>query len=223
MNILSRLTYSIKVKVNTFLQAVEFERRIADLEWQVDALLEMSSAKMKIQNRAAIGHLIDTQSLWGQLGITFRGHRDSGRLEPISDTKDINTSTGNFRAILQFHSMGNSELAAHLKKSPYNATYLSLDIQNELNTLIGEKILSSISSKVKHASCFAVIAEETTDKSIKSQFEYICKIFKKRYFDGTMYWYDKSVKFGRKSFSGYNLVSFEISKLALGNNDWSRQ
>ena len=36
--------------------------------------------------------------------------------------------------------MGNFELAAHLKKLPSNATYLSPDIQNELITLIGEEI-----------------------------------------------------------------------------------
>ena len=65
--------------------------------------------------------------------------------------------------------MGNSELAAHLKKSPSDVAYLSPDIQNVLITLTGEEILSSISSEVKDASCFAVIADETTDKLIKSQ------------------------------------------------------
>ena len=130
---------------------------------------------MKTRNRAVIGHLIDTLKFMGQLGIPFRGHRDSGRLEPVSDIKDIDTSTGNFRAILQLHSMGNSEIAAHLKESPSNATYLSPDIQNELITLIGEEILSSISSEVKDASCFAVIADETTDKSIKSQLSIVVR------------------------------------------------
>ena len=64
--------------------------------------------------------------------------------------------------------MENSELAAHLKESPSNATYLSPDIQTELITLIGEVLLSSISSEVKDASCLIVIADETTDKLIKS-------------------------------------------------------
>ena len=36
--------------------------------------------------------------------------------------------------------MGNSELAALLKESPSNATYLRPDIQNELITLIDEEI-----------------------------------------------------------------------------------
>ena len=77
--------------------------------------------------------------------------------------------------------MGNSELAAHLKKF-LNATYLSPDIQNELIIPIGEEILSSISSKVKDASCFAAIADETTDKLIQSQLSIVVKIFKRRYF-----------------------------------------
>ena len=52
--------------------------------------------------------------------MPFREHRDSGGLKPVSEMMDINTSTENFRAILQLHFMGNSELATHLK-SPSNA------------------------------------------------------------------------------------------------------
>ena len=48
-----------------FLQALEFERRIEDPVLQVYALLKASSAKIKTRNRAAIGLMIDTQSLWG--------------------------------------------------------------------------------------------------------------------------------------------------------------
>ena len=47
MSILSRLRYSLADKLNIFLQAFEFERRIEDPELQVDALPETSSAKMK--------------------------------------------------------------------------------------------------------------------------------------------------------------------------------
>ena len=52
MSLLSRLTYSLEVKLNIFLQAFELERRIEGPELQVDALLETSSAKMKTRNRA---------------------------------------------------------------------------------------------------------------------------------------------------------------------------
>ena len=96
MSIFSRLTYSLEVKPNVFLLAFEFECSIEDPQLQVDALLETSSARMKTQNRAVAEHLIDTLKFMGQLGIPFRRHWDSGCLEPVSDIKDINKSTGNF-------------------------------------------------------------------------------------------------------------------------------
>ena len=64
MSILSPLTYSLEVKLNIFLQAFEFGRRIKDPELQVDALLKTYSAKMKTRNRAAIGQLLTPESLW---------------------------------------------------------------------------------------------------------------------------------------------------------------
>ena len=81
--------------------------------------------------------------------------------------------------MLHLYSMGNFELAANIKESPFNATYLSPDIQNESITLIGEEILSSINSEVKDAFCFAVIADKTTDKSIKSQLSTVVRYLKR--------------------------------------------
>ena len=158
---------------------LQFKRHIEDRELQVDALLETSFAKLKTRNRDATDHLIYIPKFMWQFGIPFRRHWDSGRLEAVNDIKDINTSTGNFRAILHLHSMGNLELAANLKESPFNATYLSPDIQNESITLIGEEILSSINSEVKDAFCFAVIADRTTDKSIKSQLSTVVRYLKR--------------------------------------------
>ena len=44
-----------------------------------------------------------------------------------------------------------------------------------LITPIGEEVLLSISSELKDASCLAVIADETTDKSIKSQLSVVVR------------------------------------------------
>ena len=74
--------------------------------------------------------------------------------------------------------MGNPDLARFLKESPSNATCLSPDIQNELIAIIGEEILSTISSEVKEAFCFAVIADETTDKSTKRQLSIVVRYLK---------------------------------------------
>ena len=81
MSILSRLMYSLKVKLNILLQAFEYERRIEDPELPVNALLETSSAKMKTRNALLnFGHLIDTLKFMWQLGIPFREQQDSDRL-----------------------------------------------------------------------------------------------------------------------------------------------
>ena len=100
-----------------------FERIIEDPELQVDALSETFSVKLKTRNRAVMERLIDTLKFMGKLGIPFRGLRDSDRLEPVSDIKDIDISTGNFQAIFHHHYMGNLELAAYLKESPFNTFY----------------------------------------------------------------------------------------------------
>ena len=112
------------------------------------------------------------------INFPFGGHRDSGRLEPVSDMKHIDTSKRNFRAVLQVRSMGDYELAVHLEESRFDATYLSPDIEKELITLTGEEILSRISFEVEDASCFAVIADETTDKLIKSQLRIVVRHLK---------------------------------------------
>ena len=57
MSVLSRLTYYLEVKPNTVLQAFALDRRIENPEFQVDASLETSSAKIISRNRAAIKDL----------------------------------------------------------------------------------------------------------------------------------------------------------------------
>ena len=62
-----------------------------------------------------------------------------------------------------FH--GKLRTSAHLKESHSIATYLSSDIRNEL---LVKKFYQVFSLKLKMLLCFAIIADETTDKSIKS-------------------------------------------------------
>ena len=58
--------HALDVKQNIFLQDFDFEPHTEDAEMQVNTLLETFSANMKIQNRAAIAHLIDTRKFMGQ-------------------------------------------------------------------------------------------------------------------------------------------------------------
>ena len=72
MSILTRLVYSLEVKLNVFLQVLEFELPMQEPELQVDALIETSSAKIKTRNRVAIAHLIDTLKFIGLVRHFFQ-------------------------------------------------------------------------------------------------------------------------------------------------------
>ena len=114
----------------------------------------------------------------GQLGIPFRGHMDSGRFEPVSDIKDINTPQKIFEPYYSVILRETPNLPRTSENLLLMLKYLSPDIQNELITLIVEDILSSIFAEVKNASCFAVIADESTNKLIKSQLSIVVKYLK---------------------------------------------
>ena len=72
MSILTRLVYSLEVKLNIFLQVLELEHPMQEPEMQVSALIETSSAKIKTRNRVAIGRLIDTLKFMGLVGHFFQ-------------------------------------------------------------------------------------------------------------------------------------------------------
>ena len=65
MNIFTRLVHSLEVKLNVFLQVLEFERSMQELELQVNVLIETSPAKIKTRKRVAIGSLINTLKFIG--------------------------------------------------------------------------------------------------------------------------------------------------------------
>ena len=58
--------------------------------------------------------------------------------------------------------MTKKPLATFLENSASNVSYLSPKRQNELISLIGDEILSVISSEIRAAPCFAATADDTT-------------------------------------------------------------
>ena len=72
MSKLTQLVYSLKVKLNLFLQVLEIKRPMQDPKLQVDALIETSFAKIKTRNRVAIRHLIDTLKFIGLVRYFFQ-------------------------------------------------------------------------------------------------------------------------------------------------------
>ena len=57
----------------------------------------------------------------------------------------------------------------HLANAPWNATYASPNIQNQMIKVLGDHILQKILTKVKQAKYFSLIADLVTDCSNKQQ------------------------------------------------------
>ncbi len=73
---------------------------------------------------------------------------------------------GNCRALLVFQvDAGESDLAHHMGTSPWNATYTSAIIQNELINIIGGLICEQILDHVRDSKFYSVIADEVTDSA----------------------------------------------------------
>ena len=110
-----------------------------------DDILNQVDAKRKeglTENRKRLLPILKTVILCGRLGLSLRGHRDNGNLEPL---KAVNGSEGNFRALLSFQvESGDAELSEHLKTASKKATYIFKETQNELFELCGQEILQKI-------------------------------------------------------------------------------
>lgn len=55
------------------------------------------------------------------------------------------------------------ELKNYIENLPKNATYISLDIQNEVINTINSLVIKKLVTKINQAKCFTILADETTD------------------------------------------------------------
>jgi len=85
-----------------------------------------------------------------------------------SDGNNSNLNEGNFRAILKYKAKDIDYLKNHLESESRNK-YISPQIQNEIITIRGDLILSKLVKMVNSSQCFSVLADETTDVSVKEQ------------------------------------------------------
>ena len=112
----------------------------------------------------------------GKCGLALRGRRDDGELLCPDDFNDIDVSSGNFRALLQYtaHS-GCSVTKAHLLNHRKNASSISKTAQNQLIACIGQHILQKICDEERSAELFSIMADETTDIARTEQFTLVIR------------------------------------------------
>ena len=152
-------------KANAFVALVQ--SNAGDVEQQAN----IGAAKKREKNRRALERIVSSIEFLGRLGLALRGHRDSGDLlMPQSNSSEIDYTQGNFRATLQFMASCNDKVIyEHISTAGRNSTYISPRIQNDLLEAIGVFFQKRIVHEVKEARFFSLLADETTDVSIKEQ------------------------------------------------------
>ena len=130
-----------------------------------------------LENRQRLTPIVESVIFLGRQNIPFRGHRDDGSLLDIDDEdSEVMTNEGNFRELLRYRvSGGDSNLENHLKTASASATYISKTTQNALIECCGEEICEKILSRVRESKYYAVMFDETTDASHKSQMTIILR------------------------------------------------
>ena len=106
------------------------------------------------RNRATLKEVIKNLIMLGRQNIAIRGHTPED---------------SNFIALLNRVAASNTILRNHLQNAPRNATYLSLQVQNEIIELCGKRVRNAIVAECNRAQCFSLLADEATDTATLEQ------------------------------------------------------
>src|SRR5678815_4986483 len=121
----------------------------------VDIQINQHSKKIIEENKKILSSIISCMTFSGTRDLPLRGkHHDEGVLQ---DSCRLRIDAGD------------QSLKNHFEKGKKNATYQSVQIQNEIISLCGTTIKESIFNKVKEACSYSLPADETADISGKEQ------------------------------------------------------
>lgn len=134
-------------------------------------------------NRRKLAPMVDTILLCGRQNISLRGHRgETGAI--FSDGSEPQINDGNFRSLLRYRIRGGDEdLKRHVDTAKGNATYQSAEIQNELISAAGSLVKETVLARIKKASFWAIIADETTDRAKREQMAVVIRYVQPNEFD----------------------------------------
>lgn len=117
----------------------------------VDLQLNKYSQGIIEENRKIITSIISCITFCGSHDLALRGkHYGEGILEDLYKLRI---------------DAGDLVLKKHFEHGKKNASYRSIDIQNEIIAICGDVIKAHIVKKVKEAEAYSVLADETTDIS----------------------------------------------------------
>lgn len=142
------------------IRALSYKSVIEGAAPDISSCLSEAHKKQVKQNREILISIIDLVIVLGKRNISFRGH---------TWNKETKREDGNFDFFLHWKSKFDPVLKHHLEHCQKNASYTSPIIQNELITLAGNEVRSSILDAARSAKWFSVMADESTDVSTKEQ------------------------------------------------------
>ena len=99
-------------------KSLDFQRAFEHPNESIDLAIDKTIREEVERNRRALKPIIETIIFASKLGLPLRGHRDDGTLSVPNQLGEIDTESGNLRALLQFKAAsGDVVLADHLKNS----------------------------------------------------------------------------------------------------------
>jgi len=120
------------------------------------------------ENQKKLVPIVKTIILSGRQNIALRGHRDDSPL--LLQKSGGHKNEGNFRELLRFRTnAGDKVLESHLKNATPRKSYISKAVQNEIIECCRLEIHDKILSKVSTAKFYAIMFDESTDLSGRSQ------------------------------------------------------
>lgn len=181
--------------VRAFLTFKEFGKTRVDTQLDIQRKIEITRHNEKVtKNRLILRRFIDITCFLAKQELSFRGH----------DESESSTNQGNYRELASLLSTYDPLLAQHLDEATV-FTGLSCSIQNDLIDAVKDVVFNKIKNEINATDFIAVMIDETSDCSKKSQ---LTTIF--RYIDesGTV----------QERFLGFSDVSSDHSARALSEH-----
>ena len=158
-----------QIHQNALLSYATFEKIMQQKAVPIDVCMNRASQKIIEDNRKKLIPIIETVILCGRQNFALRGHRDDA-------TNWDKGNPGNFQSLLNYRVKGGDTiLKDHFQRAPKNATYRSKSVQNELIQCCADFIRNKLTTEIKKAKYFSVLADEANDYSNKEQMSFIIR------------------------------------------------
>lgn len=153
---------------SSFIEWKDMERSMKNGGLIDDRLQQQIRDKVRAW-RNILERIFATIQTLAQQNLALRGHRES-------ITK--NSNPGNFIAFIKYLSKFDPVMKEHVESvttNPRRVSYFSHDIQNEIVSLLGNKVRKTITSSIKDAIYFSMSFDTTPDSSHEEQMSEIIR------------------------------------------------